>query len=290
MEYEIKQVASLMGLSDNGIRFLERRGIARPERDDGSGYRRYRDDDLALLVLYKSFKADGLELADIEEVFRERPDKVAERLEENLGRLRARLARIEESVAITRERLARVSDEPLCDVRPRPHFVFFHSDNDLFRRGGRRGVSPDIERYYLPWNDLAPKTACAIRYAPTAGGGAAGGGQAGGAGGAAGGFQTTRGGIIEFEDLAASGLEPNEYLADYPAEPRCFYVSMSYSNRMSDEWALERLVELLGDRIPGARVSGTVLGRLLNIRMADDELVYSAELWVPYEEGGAPGA
>ena len=41
MEYRIKDVAALLGMTTEGVRFFERQGVVTPQRNAGNNYRFY---------------------------------------------------------------------------------------------------------------------------------------------------------------------------------------------------------------------------------------------------------
>jgi MerR family transcriptional regulator/heat shock protein HspR len=82
--FAISVAAAMVSMEVQNLRVYERRGLLRPDRTAG-GTRLYSADDVARLVRIRDLLADGLNLAGIARVLD---------LEDEVGRLRARLARV----------------------------------------------------------------------------------------------------------------------------------------------------------------------------------------------------
>jgi MerR family transcriptional regulator/heat shock protein HspR len=94
--YMISIAAELVGMHPQTLRVYETKGLVRPRRTPGNT-RLYSEADLERLRLIQRLTGElGLNLAGVETVLR---------LEDELGRLRARLARVERE---TREEIQRV--------------------------------------------------------------------------------------------------------------------------------------------------------------------------------------
>lgn len=77
----IRQFADRVGLTVDTLRYYEKEGLVRPERD-GSGHRRYTERDIDWMGLILRLKATGMPLAQIREYARlryEGDETVAER-------------------------------------------------------------------------------------------------------------------------------------------------------------------------------------------------------------------
>ena len=81
--FAISVAAAMVSMEVQNLRVYERRGLLRPDRTAG-GTRLYSADDVARLVRIRDLLEDGLNLAGIGRVLE---------LEDEVGRLRARLAR-----------------------------------------------------------------------------------------------------------------------------------------------------------------------------------------------------
>ena len=82
--FAISVAAAMVSMEVQNLRVYERRGLLQPDRTAG-GTRLYSADDVARLVRIRDLLADGLNLAGIARVLD---------LEDEVGRLRARLARV----------------------------------------------------------------------------------------------------------------------------------------------------------------------------------------------------
>ena len=67
----VNKYAKVLGLSREGMRFLENKGIIYPERDDESGYKIYGQGDSNAIVMYKKHRRFGFDISQIKELMRE---------------------------------------------------------------------------------------------------------------------------------------------------------------------------------------------------------------------------
>lgn len=65
-QYSIKEVASLLGINANKIRFYEKKGLINPERGEENDYRYFTDDEVIKLHSILLYRALGLSVKDIE--------------------------------------------------------------------------------------------------------------------------------------------------------------------------------------------------------------------------------
>ena len=65
MEYKVKEVCQLLGVSSRALRYYEELGMISPERDIVSGYRIYHQRDLNRIVLILIYRELGYSLKDI---------------------------------------------------------------------------------------------------------------------------------------------------------------------------------------------------------------------------------
>ena len=64
MKYKIGEVARLLGVSIEAIRFFEKRGLINPTRDEISGYRMYSAAELNVLMRIRGYAKCGFTLAE----------------------------------------------------------------------------------------------------------------------------------------------------------------------------------------------------------------------------------
>ena len=83
--FAISVAAAMVSMEIQNLRVYERRGLLRPDRTAG-GTRLYSADDVARLERIRDLLAEGLNLAGIARVLA---------LEDEVGRLRSRLARVD---------------------------------------------------------------------------------------------------------------------------------------------------------------------------------------------------
>lgn len=64
----IKEVEKITGISSQNIRFYEKEGLIKPNRDDNNGYRVYSETDIKLLKMIKMLRMLDMPVGDIKEL------------------------------------------------------------------------------------------------------------------------------------------------------------------------------------------------------------------------------
>ena len=64
----IKEVEKITGISSQNIRFYEKEGLIKPNRDDNNGYRVYCEDDIKLLKMIKMLRMLDMPVGEIKEL------------------------------------------------------------------------------------------------------------------------------------------------------------------------------------------------------------------------------
>lgn len=88
MRYRIGEIAEFFGLTKEGIRFLERKGMITSKRNEKNGYRYYGRQDISLLKHIRSYCSMGFSLDEAYHFLCDIPhDEVISRLDEKLEEL-----------------------------------------------------------------------------------------------------------------------------------------------------------------------------------------------------------
>lgn len=86
----IKQVESLVGITDKNIRFYEKEGLLHPSRNPQNGYREYSDDDVQMLARIKLLRKLSFSLEQIRNLCTSRLS-LAQAMREHTGDLARRI-------------------------------------------------------------------------------------------------------------------------------------------------------------------------------------------------------
>lgn len=70
-QYSIKEVASLLGINTNKIRFYEKKGLINPRRGEENDYRYFTDEEVIKLHTILLYRALGLSVNDIERLLKD---------------------------------------------------------------------------------------------------------------------------------------------------------------------------------------------------------------------------
>lgn len=97
MSYRIGEVAEMVGMTVEGLRYYDRRGLVRPARRSSSGYRLYGDRQLDRLRFVKASQEMGFSLQEIDDLLEIRDGSnetcaaVHRRLQDKLRQVRRRI-------------------------------------------------------------------------------------------------------------------------------------------------------------------------------------------------------
>ena len=101
MEYRIGEIADRVGMTVEGLRFYDRRGLVRPTRRTQAGYRLYGEAELGSLRFIKAAQEMGFALREIEELMSLR-DRPAESCVAVRDRLRSKLDSVRQRIRLLR--------------------------------------------------------------------------------------------------------------------------------------------------------------------------------------------
>ena len=94
MEYGIRQLADLAGISTRTLRYYDEIGLLKPGRTNEAGYRYYGEEEVKLLQQILFFRERKLDLVTIKEIVKQPDFNVLKALEEHLSALTAEQKRI----------------------------------------------------------------------------------------------------------------------------------------------------------------------------------------------------
>lgn len=170
--FGIKDVASWVGISPQGVRFLERKGIIAVDRNEENGRRQYTHDHGVTLSTIKSYQRMGMSLADAQRTMGNPPAETMRDLE----RLRARLVEEHEErlrlIDLYAQRIRGIDAAlPLTDVSARPVFRFAICEGyELADDEARIDAVGSLSAEKSGWGMLLPEASCGCLLVPAADG------------------------------------------------------------------------------------------------------------------------
>lgn len=116
MEYTVKALAELAGVTPRTLRWYDREGLLKPLRTTGAGYRIYGPEQVDRLQLILFYRALGLELSAIRAMLDDpRFDRLTA-LQSHLAELETRRARLDELILTVRKTIAEATGgTPMTD-------------------------------------------------------------------------------------------------------------------------------------------------------------------------------
>jgi len=123
MEYSIKTLSELAGVSTRTLRYYDEIGLLKPLRVSDAGYRFYGDRELALLQQILFYRERGFELKKIREIVCEEDFDVVKAMEEHLLELENQKAYVEHLIQTVQRSLRHLKGE--CDMSDQEKFRAF---------------------------------------------------------------------------------------------------------------------------------------------------------------------
>lgn len=131
MRYRIGELADFFGMTKEGIRYLERQGVIRSERDEKNGYRYYPRDEITHLKQIRRFQSLGFSLEEAQQMVGEvRRDEIQERLahkQRELAEKARQIERMQRQMTLQQEVAAHLLDpeHETIWLGERPELIFF---------------------------------------------------------------------------------------------------------------------------------------------------------------------
>ena len=127
MEYSIKELAQLAGISTRTLRFYEEKGLLAPERTGTGEYRIYKEAEVDVLWQILLFREMGFSLAQIEAVMKGDGFNRLEAMEQQLRNLEAEKNRINRLISIVKKNIQKEKGE--IEMTDKEKFEGFKKQN-----------------------------------------------------------------------------------------------------------------------------------------------------------------
>lgn len=269
MKYKIGDVAHILGISPDLLRYYEKKGIVHPTKDVHNDYRYYDPWDINFLmdcIWYKSFHFSLDQVAQI--ISNSTAEEVADALDTKVAQLRAQIRRNELLVRRAREHqadLLRLKNQlGQCVLRESPEMVRYinrynynYDNSEALRCVSQEWLEymPFTHRCFeMPAEDLSGKR---------------------GEGRFSWGFSLSPDYVREL------GVKVEPPVVTLQSQPAIYTVFTSAGKGNFSPRKLEYVVEFARER--GLKLTGDVRGNLLASVLEDGRLTGFFEAWVPYE-------
>jgi len=158
LRYKIGDVARILGISPDLIRYYEEKGIVAPEKDSFNNYRYYDAWDINFLIDCLWYKKLGFSIEEIARMTTsESYDDLVYHMREQAERLEEQLkyqTELAERMRVMTEKVAEIRGSlGVCEFRSNAAFIYY-----LNRRGGVYDNGPEYQRLNKEWERLMPFT------------------------------------------------------------------------------------------------------------------------------------
>jgi DNA-binding transcriptional MerR regulator len=135
MEYGIKELSQLAGVSTRTLRYYDEIGLLKPSRVTEAGYRYYGSHEVTLLQQILFYRERGFELKTIQRVLQDKDFDMLEAMEEHLRALEAQRAEMEALIATVKKTIRNMKGD--CAM----------SDKEKFEALKERAIRENEEKY-----------------------------------------------------------------------------------------------------------------------------------------------
>ena len=111
MEYSIKELAKIAGISSRTLRYYDEIGLLKPAYINDAGYRFYTSDEVAVLQQILFYRERGLELKTIERIIHEKDFDMLGAMEDHLLELENEKARTEALIETVKKTIEHMKGE-----------------------------------------------------------------------------------------------------------------------------------------------------------------------------------
>jgi len=111
MEYSIKELAKLAGISTRTLRYYDEIGLLKPAYVNDAGYRFYSSDEVAILHQILFYRERGMELRTIEKIIHDKDFDMLSAMEEHLLELENDRARTEALIETVKKTIEHMKGE-----------------------------------------------------------------------------------------------------------------------------------------------------------------------------------
>ncbi|MDO4619054.1 MAG: MerR family transcriptional regulator [Lachnospiraceae bacterium] len=264
--YRISEVAKLLDITPEAIRYYERLGLINPVRDEKNGYRYYGTWDIHMLNRARSYHELGFPLEEGAELLAKPSDlDVAEALEEREQELQQEISyemnllrRIRESRANIRDAASSIGN---YRIERRPALYRLHTQNRY-----EQDRNPEIQRLMKEWETHAAfmDSSAMFKLEDLY----------------AGNNEFSFGLVLEESYADFLHVKKSEYVEYFESCP-CLYTAME--SRDSVNQGAERYEGLLKEMSRrGFIANGPLLTRVVVMRKPDNEYFNLHQMWLPF--------
>ena len=111
MEYSIKELSALAGISGRTLRYYDEIGLLKPSRVNDAGYRFYSEDEIEILQQIMFYRERGFELKIIKNIISDNDFDIVSALEDHLKDLNEQKKRTEALIDTVQKTLKSVKGE-----------------------------------------------------------------------------------------------------------------------------------------------------------------------------------
>lgn len=267
MKYKISEVAKMLGITSEAIRYYEEQNIIKPSKSDSSGYRSYSVWDIHALLHARAYRQYGYSLSETADLI----NNCA--IEEIISNLEKKTTDIEREVAYTKKLLKSIKQMQIIiadtnnqlgkySIEKRPAMYRLENEDQYVMIS-----DPKIKKVSSLWVKHTPFVFTSARW--------------------------TKEDYEQGNSKHYFGLCVEEQFADFLPEDKPAYISYvpeqpclytAIESRPSIALTPQRLtpaVEYMKSQ--GMTLSGDIISRVVNYRKATDEYVNCHQVWLPFD-------
>ena len=176
MEYSIKELAQLAGISTRTLRYYDQIGLLKPLGVTEAGYRYYGDREISLLQQILFYRERGFGLKTIAEILQDKDFDMLTAMEDHLRTLENQKAQTEALIQTVKKTIAHMKGE--CDMSNKEKFQALTAKYDQEARekyghqqveAANRKMQNLTDEQFAKWQELDTQILSCLETAVTAG-------------------------------------------------------------------------------------------------------------------------
>ena len=265
--WKVGEIANWLGITSNGVYYLEKHGAVSPAHDAENGYRSFTNDDIAALSVVRRYQTLGFTLDESLRLLEGSPNEIASAVAAALERERARHEEAVRHLGELAHEAGAIPRKTVIELAARPPLlalpIFDEPEGETPQEKAARELQDelDYEWYHVDGASFGFILNQSSKYSAN--------------------FDYQRCTIAPAQDIHEAGLAGRGTIVDFPADPWCARVITPLEINTDDASFICPILQELESH--GFACRGPMAGRIAHLRRTPSGLEVSREFWIPIE-------
>lgn len=263
MDYKIGNVAKLLGISSQAIRYYESRGVVNPEKTESNNYRKFSTWDLDILIRTRVLRSYGYSISEVTDILNN------EDILEVKASFKDQEKKIKEIIDLNLNLLTRIQEEDrnIVDTLNLDGEYIIQQRPGMYRLENPTAIDENekFRNLIKKWIDMAPFVYGSIRIEKQE-------------------YETERekfnfGQVIDEEYKNYFNIKENEYISYLPPT-KCIYTIIKFNSK--DGFSPELMTNAMEYiQSQGLELKGDIITRISLLNIDEDQYNCYHQVWLP---------